>query len=530
MSQSYVVLARKYRPQRLTELVGQESLVKTLQKCIQNNTIPHAFLLHGIRGVGKTTTARILAKALNCESPIDGFDPCGKCASCKAVDKESHLDVIEMDAASRTSVDDIREIIDGAHYKAVMGRYKIYIIDEVHMLSKSAFNAFLKTLEEPPLHVKFIFATTELHKIPETILSRCMRFDLKRIPDDALKNHLITVCDKEKVSYDDPGLQVIVRCAGGSVRDALSLMNQAIAMHGNVTYEGLKDLLGLADVMALWDLLIFLCKGDPEKTLKAQREMVEKGADPLLVLEDLLDLIYRLACLKSSPSLIHDAQWLKDEKKKAQEFVEIHSMGVLMRLWQVLLKGYDDVKLSPLPKPTVEMLLLQLCYMSSIPTPSELLNNPKSGSLPTGKSAFSTPSLIHESSHKNAPPTELKKNTVPLPHSLIDIVQALTQSKELILLSHLEHDAHFVSLEQKTLLLHIKESAPSDFKKKLETVLSHYYGDTFYIKNVSENPKTLTLAEKRAQEKKEKEEKALNSPVVKQLKEMLDVSNIEVIH
>lgn len=530
MSSDYVVLARKYRPSKFKDIVGQESLVTTLKKCIVEKNIPHAFILNGIRGVGKTTTARIMAKALNCQNPENGYEPCGICNSCIAVDKGSHLDIIEMDAASRTSVDDAREIISSTQYKAVMGNFKIFIIDEVHMLSKSAFNAFLKTLEEPPLHVKFIFATTEIKKIPETVLSRCMRFDLKRICNEDLKTHLNNIANKENIKTDEAGINLIVRCSGGSARDAMSLMNQCISMNGGVFFKELKLMLGLSDNDLLWELLKDIFHGNPEKTIKTCRNIISKGADSVCIIEDLLDLLYKLSCLKSSPSLINDSHWMEDERKNADEFVKKHSMGQLIRAWQILLKGHVDVSKSPLVDATLEMLLLQICYLSDVPTPVEITRSKSSiESLPTSsnlqvKNSEENPLPIAKNILTDKKEIYIKKE----PKSLIDIVNALNECREVIMLSHLEHDAHFIKVENYTLYINIKDSAPHNFKKRIESVLSNYYEKSFHVVEEQVKDEKPTIAQERESKRNKIKIDVFKLDVVKQLKESMDISSIEI--
>jgi len=374
----YRVLARQYRPQKLSELVGQELLVKTLTLGIERNRLPHAFLLHGIRGVGKTTTARILAKALNCVG-VDGQggptpDPCGVCESCTAIVEDRYLDVLEMDAASRTGVDDVREVIEASRYKAVKGRYKIYIIDEVHMLSKSAFNALLKTLEDPPPHVKFIFATTEIRKVPETVLSRCMRFDLNRIEPNVLFSHFQAIMAKEGVGFEEEALSLIVRAAGGSARDGLSLLDQAIALSGStLTAETVRVMLGLTDRGRLFALLNGLLQGQIGEVLTQTREIYHHGGDTVILMEDLLDLVYWLTCLKTAPHLQHDITWPESDRRQGAELVKTLSLPALVRVWQVLHKGYEEVLRSPLPSQALEMVLVRIGYLSDLPHADELL-------------------------------------------------------------------------------------------------------------------------------------------------------------
>lgn len=300
---AYRVSARRYRPKTFGELYGQEALVQTLSNGIETARLPHAFIFTGIRGVGKTTTARILARSLNCVG-VDGkgqetITPCGVCDHCKAIDEDRHLDVIEMDAASRTGVDDVREVIEAARYKAVSARYKIYIIDEVHMLSKSAFNALLKTLEEPPAHVKFIFATTEIKKVPQTVLSRCMRFDLKRIDTEKLMSLFQSVCEKENVTINQQALALIARTADGSARDGLSILDQAITIsQGKITLASVQEMLGVVDKTLLLEVYKDLAQGNAPTSLQKFESMYEKGGDALSFLKDLLDLTHWLTVLK----------------------------------------------------------------------------------------------------------------------------------------------------------------------------------------------------------------------------------------
>jgi len=379
----YQVLARKYRPTKLSELQGQELLATVLKKGIENGRLGHAFILTGIRGTGKTTTARIMARALNCTGP-DGQggptpEPCGACPSCEAIANDRHMDVIEIDAASRTSVEDIREIIEAARYKAVSARYKIYIIDEVHMLSKSAFNALLKTLEEPPAHVKFIFATTEIHKVPQTILSRCLRFDLRRIEIETLKNHFANICSQENVTFDDDALFLIARAAEGSARDGLSLLDQAItrATSGDASAhlktQDVQDMLGLMDFAPLYDLFEKIAQGEVKEAIPHLRQMIHQGAEAQALLKDIMSIVHNLTLLKANPDIDLLNVPFEEEKARLKSIAENLNLPALTRLWQALLKGYQELLVSPNPVQALEMVMIRLSYLASLPSLAEMV-------------------------------------------------------------------------------------------------------------------------------------------------------------
>ncbi|MFC3050409.1 DNA polymerase III subunit gamma/tau [Kordiimonas pumila] len=374
-NQEYRVLARKYRPADFDTLIGQEAMVRTLSNAIDSGRLAHAFIMTGVRGVGKTTTARIIAKALNCTAH-DGptINPCGVCNNCRSIAESRHVDVLEMDAASRTGVDDIREIIESVRYAPVSARYKIYIIDEVHMLSKNAFNALLKTLEEPPEHVKFIFATTEIRKLPVTVLSRCQRFDLKRVDASVLVTHLATLVEKEGSKAEDGALKLIARAAEGSVRDSLSLLDQAIAHGaGDVTEAQVRDMLGLADRAQVLDLFELLMKGDIAPALDTLRAQYDSGADPAVILSDLLEVSHWLTRLKVTPDSGADTLVSEAEKTLGSKMAETLSMAHLTRAWQMLLKGLGEVKNAPSPIAAAEMVLIRLAYAANLPSPADLV-------------------------------------------------------------------------------------------------------------------------------------------------------------
>jgi len=378
----YRVLARKYRPSNFDDLIGQDVLVRTLSNAIKTGRIAHAFLLTGIRGVGKTTTARIIARALNCigEDGKGGatMHPCGVCVHCQMISEDRHVDVLEMDAASHTGVGDIRELIDGVRYLPGSARYKIYIIDEVHMLSTSAFNALLKTLEEPPPHVKFIFATTESRKIPVTILSRCQRFDLKRVDSATLSAHLARICEKEQVIIENDALALVSLAAEGSVRDSLSLLDQAIARAGedegkaHITSAMIRAMLGAADNSATFSLIETLLRGDVPESLAQLRAQYEAGADPLLMVQSALEAVHLITRLKVAPAALSDPTLSEQERARAKSLADQASMPVITRLWQMLLKGLSEVRMAPSPMAALEMLLVRIAYAAELPTPADL--------------------------------------------------------------------------------------------------------------------------------------------------------------
>jgi len=378
---AYRVLARAYRPQTFAELIGQDAMVQTLGNAIKRDRLAHAFLMTGVRGVGKTSTARLIAKALNCVGP-DGqggptIDPCGVCEPCKAIAEGRHIDVIEMDAASHTGVDDVREIIEAVRYAAVSARYKIYIIDEVHMLSRNAFNALLKTLEEPPAHVKFLFATTEVNKVPITVLSRCQRFDLRRIPAELLQQHFAQVSEKEDVSADEDALAMIAVAAEGSARDGLSILDQAIAhaeIEGgkpHITSDQVRAMLGLSDRGATRRLLGEIIAGNGAAVLGILHEQESLGVEPVATINALLDLIHAVTVAKAAKGA-GLALHAEAERKAIEDWAAALSHPVLHRLWQLLLKGHEEVVSAARPLAACEMALLRLVHATQMPDPGEL--------------------------------------------------------------------------------------------------------------------------------------------------------------
>lgn len=375
----YRVLARKYRPSSFDDLIGQEAMVRTVSNAFETGRIPQAWILTGVRGVGKTTTARILARALNYERP-DGsvkgptihMPELG--VHCRAIMESRHMDVLEMDAASHTGVDDVRQINDSVRYAPASARYKVYIIDEVHMLSTAAFNAFLKTLEEPPEHAKFVFATTEIRKVPVTVLSRCQRFDLRRVEADVLMGHLSSIAAKENVEVEPEALGIIARAAEGSVRDSLSLFDQAIAhAAGTVRADAVRQMLGLADRTRVIDLFDSLARGDIAAAFKEFREQYDVGADPIVVLSDLAEFVNFVTRVKVVPATADNVAFGETERVRAREFAAKLSMRVLSRMWQMLLKGITEVQTATRPAAAAEMVLVRIAYVADMPTPDEAI-------------------------------------------------------------------------------------------------------------------------------------------------------------
>ncbi len=374
----YQVLARKYRPETFADLVGQDAMVRTLKNAFEADRIAQAFVMTGIRGTGKTTTARIIAKGMNCigEDGAGGptTDPCGKCEHCVAIMEGRHVDVMEMDAASRTGVNDIREIIDSVHYRAASARYKIYIIDEVHMLSTSAFNALLKTLEEPPAHVKFIFATTEIRKVPVTVLSRCQRFDLRRIEPEVMLALLRKIASAEQAEITDDALALITRAAEGSARDATSLLDQAISHGaGETGADQVRAMLGLADRGRVLDLLDMILRGDAAAALTEISAQYADGADPLAVLRDLAEITHWVSVVKITPEAAEDPTISPDERTRGQTMARDLPMRVLTRLWQMLLKALEEVSNAPNAMMAAEMAVIRLTHVADLPSPEELV-------------------------------------------------------------------------------------------------------------------------------------------------------------
>ena len=525
----YRVLARKYRPVDFTTLIGQEAMVRTLRNAIATGRIAHAFMLTGVRGVGKTTTARIIARALNCIGP-DGkggptVDPCGVCDSCLSINEDRNVDVIEMDAASRTGIDDVRELIEGVRYKPG-GRYKIYIIDEVHMLSEKAFNALLKTLEEPPPHVKFIFATTEIRKVPVTVLSRCQRFDLKRVPQQVLTDHFAKIATAEKVEISPEALTLLARAADGSVRDGLSMLDQAIAHGGGVVDAAqVRDMLGLADRGRVLDLFEKVMRGDAPSVVATLGEMHDSGADPVVILQDLMELTHWVTRLKVAP----DAAAAAADSERAQGLAMAGklSMASLTRAWTLLMKGLQETLSAPSPLRAAEMALIRLCYVADLPSPSDALKALQNGTMPLAAAAAGSPAPAPRGGGGGGGSAVARLATQPItaavaqpaaaappnPRNFAEVVALFEARREARLVHSLMHPVHEVRCEPGRIEFRPEPKAPTDLASRLSELLSQWTGRR-WIASVSSAQGKPTLSEQKTAKGDELRSQAENNPLV----------------
>jgi len=501
-AEAYRVLARKYRPQTFDALIGQDAMVQTLGNAIKRDRLAHAFLMTGVRGVGKTSTARLIAKALNCVGP-DGnggptISPCGQCEPCRAIAEGRHIDVIEMDAASHTGVDDVREIIEASRYAAVSARFKIYIVDEVHMLSKNAFNALLKTLEEPPAHVKFLFATTEVNKVPITVLSRCQRFDLRRITADKLAAHFADICGKEGVTAEDEALMLVARAAEGSARDGLSILDQAIAhadLEGSgVTATAVREMLGLSDRGAVRDLLGLVLNGDSAGALASLRRQYDYGVDPQSVLRALLETVHGITLTKvGTPP---DAAQPLEERAAREEWAGALSFPALHRLWQLFLKGHDEVARAALPIEAAEMALLRAIHASTLPDPGELARQIRDG----GAAASPAPAVTHQAAPAAAPvaiappPPPAEPEPPKLPDSFVAMIDRLDDMGQLALAARMRHGARLVRYTPPEMVFSGSRPIAADTLSELIAALKTATGQTWRV-TLEDVPGAPTLHE-----------------------------------
>ncbi len=521
-STAYQVLARKYRPETFTDLVGQGAMVRTLKNAFEADRIAQAFIMTGIRGTGKTTTARIIAKGMNCIGP-DGnggptIEPCGKCEHCVEIMEGRHVDVMEMDAASRTGVNDIREIIDSVRYRAASARYKIYIIDEVHMLSNSAFNALLKTLEEPPEHVKFIFATTEIRKVPVTVLSRCQRFDLRRIEPEDMIGLLRKIAEAESVQIADDALALITRAAEGSARDATSLLDQAISHGaGETSADQVRAMLGLADRGRVLDLMDMILRGDAAGALTELGAQYAEGADPLAVLRDLAEITHWVSVVKITPDAAEDPTVSPDERARGQQMADALPMRVLTRMWQMLLKALEEVAASPNAMMAAEMAVIRLTHVADLPSPEELIKRlqdaPPPASGPGGGvtnqsngaqtvQAAAAPPAMHSpipSGNGGAPSAALAQEVqaalarYPTFDHVVELIRA---NRDVKLLVEIENGVRLVSYQPGRIEFTPSKKAPTDLAQRLGSSLQRWTGNRWAVSVVSDG-ETATIAEKR---------------------------------
>ncbi|MCL2504667.1 MAG: DNA polymerase III subunit gamma/tau [Alphaproteobacteria bacterium] len=531
----YLVLARKYRPMAFSQLIGQEAMVRTLTNAIEKGRIPSAWILTGVRGVGKTTTARIIARALNCVGK-DGkssetITPCGECPSCKSILSDSNVDVMEMDAASRTRVDDIREdIIKEVSYAPVSSRYKIYILDEVHMLSSNAFNALLKTLEEPPPHTKFIFATTEIRKVPVTILSRCQRFDLKRVSSDELFSHFVKIAAEEGITAEEEAVRLIAKAADGSVRDGLSLLDQAISKGNGAVYSAdVQEMLGLIDKAKTVDLCLQIFRGQTIEMLSGLEQLFLSATEPVQVLKDLCDFVHVLTRGQVIKDFADSSMVTEYERTLLTELKDI-KISALARAWQILLKGISEVQYAPDPVKALEMVLIRLVHAADLPVPMELVKKVKevmaNSEIAVNRTVEQKPVIFSESaiegkkkSIENKSPAE----QVDVKDELIDIsgmnykqiVNLFDVKHEAELFSILYDNVHFVKMDSSNAVLdlRIEGEVPKDFCGRVCACLNKWTGKKWTI-NTSLTEGESSLKEIEAMNKKALRERALANPIV----------------
>ena len=526
---SYQVLARKYRPATFADLIGQEAMVRTLKNAFAADRIAHAFVMTGVRGVGKTTTARIIAKGLNCVGP-DGSggpttEPCGQCEPCRAIAEGRHVDVMEMDAASRTGVGDIREIIDSVHYRAASARYKIYIIDEVHMLSTSAFNALLKTLEEPPAHVKFIFATTEIRKVPVTVLSRCQRFDLKRIEPEVMMAHLSKVAALEGAQLAPDAMALITRAAEGSVRDAMSLMDQAIAHGaGETTALQVRAMLGLADRGRVLDLFDMIMKGEAAAALTEVAGQYADGADPMAILRDLAEITHWVSVLKITPEAAEDPTTPPDERARGLEMAKALPMRSLSRMWQMLLKAIEEVGLAPNAMMAAEMAIIRLTHVADLPDPESLVRRlqnapgPVAGGAPAGGGAVHgmvrAPSAPMRGPMMNGAGQVMALAAEQVVYASFDQVVALIRDRrDMKLLYEVEEGVRLVRYSPGRIEFEPAPRASQDLAARLGQRLQAFTGQRWGVSVVSSGGQP-TIAEARDAARLQTEAEVLQTPLV----------------
>ncbi|MDA7949038.1 MAG: DNA polymerase III subunit gamma/tau [Hyphomicrobiaceae bacterium] len=535
---AYAVLARKYRPKTFEELIGQDAMVRTLTNAFASGRIAQAYMLTGVRGVGKTTTARILARALNYEAegidePTIDMKTIG--VHCDAIMESRHVDVLEMDAASHTGIDDIREIIESARYKPVSARMKVYIIDEVHMLSKAAFNGLLKTLEEPPDHVRFIFATTEIRKVPVTVLSRCQRFDLRRVDVETLRDHFAKVAEREKAEIGDDALTLIARAAEGSVRDGLSILDQAIA-HGSdgVTGADVRAMLGLADRGRVFELLEVIFSGDTKGALNGLRALYEEGAEPVQIITDLAESVHVVTRIAAAGKEAADSTLSEAERSSAEALAERLDLGTLARAWQAFLRGLEEANAAPQPLAAAEMVLIRLAYMAELPSPRDLariLEGDRSAPQGNGGTPAASPSqpaptasvggaaqpqMVAARQPDREHDVESAASTQIHLQSFDDVVALVAEKREPMLCHALENVVRLVRFAPRNIEINLLDGASRTLPNDLRSKLSEWTGEQWMIVISDEEGGPTVVEQRKAREKEEADRKAHEIEALKQ--------------
>ena len=537
-------LALRYRPQKFQELIGQDSMVISIQNAIKLKRIPNAYLLTGIRGTGKTTTARIIAKAINCKFDFASDQKCseGDFCHCESITNSNHIDILEMDAASKTGIDDIREILEASKYHPSTAEYKVFIIDEVHMLSKQAFNALLKTLEEPPPHLKFILATTEVKKIPVTILSRCQRFDLRRIKIEEMKSFLKKICDKEEADVDENSLTLISKSSEGSVRDALSILDQAIItnnlMGEKVTEDKVRTMLGLADDTKIVDLMSYIVEGNIQKSVNAVEEIFDIGADPKLVLHSLLDVCYLMTRTKTLGKISKDLSVSESDAERLNAMVKDLDMTYLTMLWHFLIKGLEDLNLYPNLSIAFQMLLTRLCHLKNMPDPQSVYESKEETKINTEHNKTSnqkinlqsTTQIKNVSQEIESPKQNLNQNNLTSKiNSFEELISLVEKNKEIELKFDLERNVRLVKFSEGKIDIEFNEKLSKNFIKNLTSRLLEWTGNRWII-TLSKSKGDQTIYEKKNEVKKMLFEDAKKTEIYKKVMELFpnaELTNVE---
>ena len=537
-------LALRYRPQKFQELIGQDSMVVSIQNAIKLKRIPNAYLLTGIRGTGKTTTARIIAKAINCKVDFASDQKCseGDFCHCDSITNSNHIDILEMDAASKTGIDDIREILEASKYHPSTAEYKVFIIDEVHMLSKQAFNALLKTLEEPPPHLKFILATTEVKKIPVTILSRCQRFDLRRIKVEEMKSFLKKICEKEEADVDENSLTLISKSSEGSVRDALSILDQAIITYNlmgeKVTEDKVRTMLGLADDTKIVDLMSYIVEGNIEKSINAVEEIFDIGADPKLVLHSLLDVCYLMTRTKTLGKISKDLSVSESDAERLNAMVKDLDMTYLTMLWHFLIKGLEDLNLYPNLSIAFQMLLTRLCHLKNMPDPQSVYESKEESKINTEHNKTSNQKINLESTTQiknvsqeiESPKQNLNQNNLTSKiNSFEELISLVEKNKEIELKFDLERNVRLVKFSEGKIDIEFNEKLSKNFIKNLTSRLLEWTGNRWII-TLSKSKGDQTIYEKKNEVKKMLFEDAKKTEIYKKVMELFpnaELTNVE---